>query len=276
MLFRISFYYSIVDHSLNAPLSLKAPSEKDLNTLTSCLSLAQENQHIIVAVCPGKKVDMRKKAAQLFKKQGEVIEHKSLNQWEQDKLFGFMSTYCQNKGASISTDAMVALESCSGNSLSVLSQCLDTLLTYIQPETSISDSAVKALYHGEESSLFQLGEAIKKAKVQSLNQCLKALLKSNEPPVRILATLHNQFKLYYQLRLLESKNESEASMAKILKKTPIFLKTLRRELSRTYTLSTLKKCLYLVRDADLNLKTGRQVADTAVHYCVMAISTVIK
>lgn len=251
---------------------LKAASDKELATLKTCIQLCKDNGHVLVCYCPGKKVDMRKKASGLFKKQGSVTEHKSLNDWEQDKLFTFMQEHLQSEGKTIDFEAMAALEDCAGNSLSVLSQCLQTLSTFVGDKTSIEYADVSALYSGQQASLFQLGNSLKKADNSALVQQIKALITNHEPPVRILATLHSQLKLFYQLRLLQKQGQSPADMASTLRKHPFYIKTVLKELASKLSLERLSDCLQSLSKADLELKTGRKSPENALMVCVVALN----
>ncbi len=251
---------------------IKSASDPDLKTLKTCLGLVQENGHILVCYCPGKKVDMRKKASALFKKQGTVTEHKALNDWEQDKLFTFMKDVLKKENKQIDFDAMTALEACAGNSLSILSQCLQTLSTYVGEKSTISLQDIETLYTSQQATLFQLGSALKKADTKALTRHIKALMLNHEPPVRILATLHSQIKLFYQLRLLQKQGKSEADMASVLRKHPFYIKTVLKELHSQLSVDRLRHCIQDLAKADFDLKSGRKSPENALGVCVVALT----
>ena len=206
---------------------------------------------ILVLVMESAKLDERKKIVKLLRKQATVIEFPKLTN---EQLFDYVKQLLDQKKKRMKPDAIRQLiEKTSGN-VSIIQTEIEKLVLYKEQVEEITINDINLLVRKVESdNVFDLADAMIQKKTQDVLSIYHELLDSNQEPIMILVFLANQFRLFYQTKILKEEGYSVQAIAGILG-----VHWYRIKLASEMNISTTKLLGYLeeLADLDYGIKSG--------------------
>ncbi|MGD2175194.1 MAG: DNA polymerase III subunit delta [Candidatus Brocadiaceae bacterium] len=156
-------------------------------------------------------LDGRTRAAKALEEHGLVVECGRVT-WRQAE--SWLREQARQMGARITPQAASDLVRSVGADLMTLRSELDKLVTYCQPEDTITRQAVDAVGAGSRSrSIFDLGDAISRGKRAEAMRLCNQLLLRGEAPEAIIAVLARQVRQLWQIKRLRADGASQNQMA---------------------------------------------------------------
>ena len=249
----------------------KAVSDKEFATLKSLCDTIVANGHVLIIAMTRHSLDKRRKSVTLLKKLGELQEFKSFQDWELNKLYAWLQARIKQKGKSIQHDALEALVLVSGTQLSVLSNYIELLITYVGESSSISRQDIDALSADVSRRIFDFSEAIKSRSLSSALSTLKSVLAHGEDPIALLGLLSANIRLYLQILVGLDQNASFSDLSKTLGKHPFFIQKLAPSVQKSYTVSHLKTLLSTLNQCDIRIKSGAMSPKKALEIATIKV-----
>ncbi len=240
-------------------------SDSEFECIKDICNYVQEQGHILILYSPGKAFDQRKKTVQFFKKVGTLSKLDGFQAWEQEKVYQWIQSRLKDNHKTIDREAVAALEEMAGTQLSLLAQHCETLLSYIGNATHVTLNDVRALSGEISKSTFDFNDALKMKNPTKLLQACKSLLSNGEDPFKLMGLALSNIRLYLKILLLQKDNQTEASMAKTLKKNPYYLKRLVPTIRSHHTIEGLQSTLAYFHDQDIAIKSGQRHAQHALN-----------
>lgn len=199
-------------------------------------------------------VDKRKKAFKLIEKKGQVVDFTplkgpELNQWIVD--------YLKKEGVTIAREALQTLLLSVGNKLRALTTEMDKLIIYKGRggEITLEDIEVMVAKSGE-TNVFKLVDSVAEKRYKGAMAVTQELLFTGETPLKIQALLARQFRIIWQVKLLNSQGYTEKDIANQLS-IPHFLVPKAISQGRNFSDRDLAKAFKTLIDMEFDIKTGR-------------------
>ncbi len=205
------------------------------------------------------KPDGRAKFTKLFKTHGEIREFAAIPPWKTDQIRQQVVTVAKQQGLALESATLDLLAEAVGNDTRQLYLELEKLALYwgANPQP-IPPTVAAALVTVSTQTSLQLAQALKQGDTPTALGLVSDLLDRNEPALRIVATLVNQFRLWLWLRTLIQagvQNDAEiAAAAEVANPKRIYF--LKQEV-RSLGLSQLQRSLPLLLELESELKQGR-------------------
>ncbi len=204
----------------------------------------------------GSKPDGRNKSVKLLFSQAQVKEFSLISPWNTDALMYQVQTLANQLGVKISRQASLLLVEAIGNNTRLMYNEIGKLKTYTDG-LMIPQEAVIELVNNSSGNALKLASVILDGDIDTALQITENLLRCNEPPLKIAATLVTTFRTWLTVKVctLEGwENDSEiATLAEI--KNPKRLYFLRNEVANV-SVERLRKALPLLLELELMLKSG--------------------
>ena len=211
--------------------------------------------NILLLTCASKP-DGRNKSVKSIFSQAQVKEFPLISPWNTDALMSQVQILACQIGVRISRQATLALVEAVGNNSRLIHSELEKLKTYTG-ESIISTEAVVELVNNSNGNALKLASAILNGDTDTALQITENLLRCNEPPLKIVATLVTTFRTWLTVKVCTTEgwqNDNEiASLAEI--KNPKRLYFLRNEVANV-SLERLRQALPLLLELELMLKSG--------------------
>lgn len=206
---------------------------------------------ILVLVMESIKLDERKKIVKQLRKNATVLEFPKLTN---DELFEYIKKELIKRKKRMRSDVIHSLmEKTSGN-VSIIHSELEKLTLYKDQEEEITMEDVNTLVRKVDAdNVFDLADAIIQKRTQDILQIYHELIESNQEPIRILIFLANQFRLFYQTKVLKEEGYNIQTIAGMLG-----VHWYRVKLASELNISTSKLLGYLeeLADLDYGIKSG--------------------
>ncbi|MFC1478282.1 DNA polymerase III subunit delta [Candidatus Margulisiibacteriota bacterium] len=216
------------------------------------------------------KVDKRKKLYKALKKTGTVLEFNNFNDWEADKLAGWVRHRVSLENKQIADDAIYYLNETVGNHLGLLSSEIKKAVTFIGGRSRIEKKDVLLLASEGQTAGFALVNALRDRDLVSAMKCLKSMLYYGENEVGLLMRIVNQFRTLLQISYLQEKNRSLPEITKAIGGHPYAVKLL-FQAAKKFKLDELKAIMRMLAEADYRLKTGQMAKDVLIEMVVIDI-----
>lgn len=230
----------------------KTAVEHSLEALVEFITRFDGPNYVIFEVNHDK-LDERKKIVKLMKQQHQVnkieaMDEHALRQWIKKSL--------NEQFKDIKQDALDELIQLTGADYKLITNELEKLLLYVGDEPIIVLSHVKLIVSRSlEQNVFLLTDYITTNRKKEAVQLLHDLINMKEEPIKLLALISGQYRLYYQTKILNQKGFSEAQIAKSLKIHPYRVKLALRKVGRldlSHILGIMEKCT----ETDYQLKSS--------------------
>lgn len=197
------------------------------------------------------KLDERKKIVKLFKKENKI---KQFNKLEEKTLEEKIKEKLKSQNFEIDFLALKELiNRCKNNYQDILNE-INKLILYKDNEKNITIEDVKKVVSKPlEDNIFKLLGAITENNKKQIFDIYEDILNTGEDPIKILVMIANEFRLIYEVKIMNNLNEQELST--IMKIHPYRIKKA-REKTYSYTKEKLEIILNKLSDLDYNIKSG--------------------
>ncbi|KMK75932.1 DNA polymerase III subunit delta [Alkalihalobacillus pseudalcaliphilus] len=226
------------------------------------------SETIVVIQAPYEKLDERKKLTKLLKKEAQIVE---ANPLDEQSLHSWIDEQMKERQVKISTEVKNTLIERIGTNLLMLASEVEKLCLYVGEGGEIATEHVETLVARTlEQDIFALIDfAITKQTDRAL-VIYHDLLRQKEEPLKILALLTRQFRIYYQLKELHQRGYSQKEMASQLKLHPYVVKLTVQKLHH-FNKGKLYQLIELAADTDYAIKTGKMEKVFAVELLILKL-----
>ncbi|NJK47324.1 DNA polymerase III subunit delta [Candidatus Gracilibacteria bacterium] len=233
-----------------------------LSRLQETLSAIPPTSHLLLT--SSKKPDSRLKSTKLLREYTEFQEFSSILPWKTEELIANVERVSKQVGVKLAPAARELLAELVGNNTRQLWSELEKLSLYVADATKpVNSDLVAKLVNATTQNSLQLAEAISKGKTDIALELITALLNSNEPALKIVATLVGQFRTWaivkLQLEAGERDEKTIAIAAEINNPKRIFI--IRKQI-QALSARQLLAALPILLELEFNLKSGAIVLPT--------------
>lgn len=216
----------------------------------------------VLLLTSSNKPDGRAKLTKLLQKHGEIREFSPIPPWKSDLLVQQVESTAREVGLKLSSDTSVMLAEAVGNDTRQLHSELEKLALFWQRPESLPVAAAAELVTVTTQSSLKLAEMIREGKIELALGMVSELLDRNEPALRIVAVLINQFRVWLWVKLMTEAGASNTDIAKAAEiGNPKRVYFLQKEV-RTCSLNSFQQSLFLLLTLESSLKSGASERST--------------
>jgi len=221
---------------------------------------------ILVFFAPYEKLDRRKKLSKLIEKNARVIDVSSPRPQEINR---YIKEVVQNKGYRFSDGAFqLFVERTDGDLTSMMHELDKLFLYHIDSKIITKDSIRQLVPKTLEQNVFELNNLVLNSQVEASIETYQDLLVQKEEPIKIVALLISQFRLFLQVKILTKQRYQQKDIAKVLKVHPYRVKLAMKDIHK-YDQTLLSEALNYLIDADYKMKTGQIDQELQVELFIM-------
>lgn len=199
------------------------------------------------------KLDERKKLTKTLKNTSKLYKVEQMSEQE-------MKSWIQNKlhenYKDIKKDALNLFIELTGINFNVISQELDKIILFLGDRTTINKNDVSLIINRSlEQNVFLLTEYIQKGDKNKAIQLVKDLIIMKEEPIKLLALITSNYRLYYQCKILSRKGYSGQQISKTINVHPYRVKLALGQVKH-YQLNELLNIIDHCAETDYKLKSS--------------------
>lgn len=199
------------------------------------------------------KLDERKKIVKSLKTHHTVNKIEAMSE---DELKKWIRETLNAQFKDIKQDALEELIQLTGADYKQVNNELEKLVLFAGDEPIIVKSYVQQIVSRSlEQNVFLLTDYITTQRKKEAVDLLKDLIRMKEEPIKLLALISGQYRIFYQTKILQQKGFSETQIAKQLKIHPYRVKLAARKVARM-NLSHLLHIIDRCADTDYALKSS--------------------
>lgn len=229
---------------------------KELNQNTDQLMEFLEKydgDNLIIFEVYQNKLDERKKLTKTLKKNGQL---KKVEQMSEEELKKWIQSKLNENFKDIKQDALNMFIELTGVNFNIVSQELDKLMLFLGDRPTINKDDVNQIINRSlEQNVFLLTEYIQKRQKNKAIQLVKDLINMKEEPIKLLALITSNYRLYYQCKILSQKGYSGQQIAKTVNVHPYRVKLALGQI-RHYQLEDLLNIIDSCAETDYKLKSS--------------------
>ncbi|MCI2788046.1 MULTISPECIES: DNA polymerase III subunit delta [Staphylococcus] len=229
---------------------------KELNQNTDQLMEFLEKydgDNLIIFEVYQNKLDERKKLTKTLKKNGQL---KKVEQMSEEEIKKWIQSKLNENFKDIKQDALNMFIELTGVNFNIVSQELDKLMLFLGDRPTINKDDVNQIINRSlEQNVFLLTEYIQKRQKNKAIQLVKDLINMKEEPIKLLALITSNYRLYYQCKLLSQKGYSGQQIAKTVNVHPYRVKLALGQV-RHYQLEDLLNIIDSCAETDYKLKSS--------------------
>jgi DNA polymerase-3 subunit delta len=244
----------------------QAGNKVDEKEFAALLQGKLENEIVIFSV-PA--VDRRRKLVKMLEGADALIEFPPLKgaallRWIKNE-FDFL-------GKQADDEALHELVGRVGEDLYLVKQEIEKITIYLSEGKKVTKSLVESLVpENRQVNIFNLVDAVGSKNAESAILHLHKMLKQNEPPLLILAMVTRQFRLLYQVLLMQEKKMTLREIASSLRLPPFSVEGLFRQAGR-YSVEELSSIMVNLKKTDLQIKKGFRRQDEALQQLLLQLT----
>ncbi|MCE4949678.1 DNA polymerase III subunit delta [Staphylococcus hominis] len=199
------------------------------------------------------KLDERKKITKTLKKTSkltkvEQMSEKEIKKWIKNKL--------HENFKDIKQDALDLFIELTGINFNIVSQELEKIILFLGERPTINKKDVEEIINRSlEQNVFLLTEYIQKGEKYKAIQLIKDLIVMKEEPIKLLALITSNYRLYYQCKILSRKGYSGQQIAKTINVHPYRVKLALNQVKH-YQLTHLLNIIDQCAETDYKLKSS--------------------
>ncbi|UBF24060.1 DNA polymerase III subunit delta [Kovacikia minuta CCNUW1] len=215
-------------------------------------------EHSVLLLTSSSKPDGRLKSTKLLQKHAQIQEFSVIPPWKTELLVKQVRQVAQVVGVKLTETATELLAESVGNDTRQLYSELEKLRLFAgDSKKPIDQGAIATLVTTSTQSAFQLGAAIRQGETAEALDLITALLRQNEPALRIVSSLISQFRRWTWVKtMVEAGERDEREIAKAAEiDNPKRLYFLKQEV-QSLSLPTLLQTLSILLELDASLKRG--------------------
>lgn len=229
---------------------------KELNQNTDQLMEFLEKydgDNLIIFEVYQNKLDERKKLTKTLKKNGQL---KKVEQMSEEEIKKWIQSKLNENFKDIKQDALNMFIELTGVNFNIVSQELDKLMLFLGDRPTINKDDVNQIINRSlEQNVFLLTEYIQKRQKNKAIQLVKDLINMKEEPIKLLALITSNYRLYYQCKILSQKGYSGQQIAKTVNVHPYRVKLALGQV-RHYQLEDLLNTIDSCAETDYKLKSS--------------------
>ncbi|MBP3951325.1 DNA polymerase III subunit delta [Bacillus suaedae] len=246
----------------------EAKMDHDLDRLEQYLS-HPSSESVLIVQAPYEKLDERKKITKSLKKTTVVecvpFDVQTTNQWLEDQA--------QQKQMTITKEAKEHLVERVGVNLLQLASEMEKLSLYVGSEGVVNEDIIDLLVaRSLEQDVFALIDFAVKQRLDEALVIYHDLLKQKEEPLKILALIARQLRIFYQIKEMSRQSYSQKQMAGQLKLHPYVVKLASQQMNR-FEDKFLLELLEAAADTDFAIKSGKMDKVLAVELLLMKLAS---
>lgn len=212
-----------------------------------------DGENFIVFEVYQNKLDERKKITKTLKKTSKLAKVEQMSEQE-------IKTWIKNKlhenFKDIKQDALDLFIELTGINFNVVSQELEKIMLFLGDRTTINKKDVEEIINRSlEQNVFLLTEYIQKGEQYKAVQLVKDLIVMKEEPIKLLALITSNYRLYYQCKILSRKGYSGQQIAKTINVHPYRVKLALNHVKH-YQLTHLLNIIDQCAETDYKLKSS--------------------
>ncbi|UBH12333.1 DNA polymerase III subunit delta [Macrococcus armenti] len=212
-----------------------------------------EGPNYVIFTVYSDKLDERKKIVKKIKANHDVRKIEPLDEQGMKQV---IKTTLNENFKDIKEDALNEMIGLTGIDYSAVMKELDKLVLYSGDTPVITKSDVsQVVSRSLEQNVFLLTDYITTGKKTEAIHLLKDLIHMKEEPIKLLALITSQYRLYYQVKILAEKGYSEQQIAREVKVHPYRVKLSMRKV-RQIPLKHLLEVIDACAEADYELKSS--------------------
>lgn len=212
-----------------------------------------DGENLIVFEVFQNKLDERKKLTKTLKKNGQL---KKVEQMSEEEIKKWIQSKLNDNFKDIKQDALINMIELTGINFNIISQELDKLMLFLGDRPTINKDDVNQIINRSlEQNVFLLTEYIQKRQKNKAIQLVKDLINMKEEPIKLLALITSNYRLYYQCKILSQKGYSGQQIAKTVNVHPYRVKLALGQV-RHYQLEDLLNIINSCAETDYKLKSS--------------------
>ncbi|MCI2774523.1 DNA polymerase III subunit delta [Staphylococcus petrasii] len=212
-----------------------------------------DGENLIIFEIYQNKLDERKKITKTLKQNGKLSKVEQMSEQE-------IKTWIQNKlyenYKDIKQDALNLFIELTGINFNIVSQELEKIILFLGDRATITKEDVNLIINRSlEQNVFLLTEYIQKGQKAKAIALVKDLIIMKEEPIKLLALITSNYRLYYQCKILSQKGYSGQQIAKTVNVHPYRVKLALTQV-RHYQLNQLLNIIDNCAETDYKLKSS--------------------
>ncbi|WP_031464002.1 DNA polymerase III subunit delta [Staphylococcus warneri] len=212
-----------------------------------------DGDNLIIFEVYQNKLDERKKLTKALKKNGQL---KKVEQMSEEEIKKWIQSKLNENYKDIKQDALNLFIELTGVNFNIVSQELDKLMLFLGDRPTINKDHVHQIINRSlEQNVFLLTEYIQKRQKNKAIQLVKDLINMKEEPIKLLALITSNYRLYYQCKILNQKGYSGQQIAKTVNVHPYRVKLALGQV-RHYQLEDLLNIINSCAETDYKLKSS--------------------
>ncbi|MFC0473437.1 DNA polymerase III subunit delta [Halalkalibacter kiskunsagensis] len=258
------------DFSLVTALKQETKLEHDVSRLQQYIKQPSP-EAIFIIQAPYEKLDERKKITKELKQSSTLVE---CFPFDDKMLFLWLDDQAKTNGFHFSNEGKEQLLARTGPKLLMLASEMEKLALYVG-ENGVVDAEIVDLLVARslEQDVFALIEFAVKQRLDKALIIYHDLLKQKEEPLKLLALIARQLRIYYQVKEMTRRSYSQKQMASQLKLHPYVVKLASQQVDK-FQGKQLLKLLEAATDTDYAIKTGKMDKVLAVELLLMKLASV--
>ncbi|KHF41921.1 DNA polymerase III subunit delta [Halalkalibacter okhensis] len=226
---------------------------------------------IVILLAPYEKLDERKKITKALKQKTTLVEclpfdDRMLSEWLDDQATA--------KGFQFTSDGKNHLLERVGPKLLLLASEMEKLALYVGENGQVNAEVVDLLVaRSLEQDVFALIEFAVKQRLDQALSIYHDLLKQKEEPLKLLALIARQLRIYYQVKEMSRRSYSQKQIAMQLKLHPYVVKLASQQMNK-FDDQKLLQLLEAAADTDYAIKSGKMEKVLAVELLLMKLASI--
>ncbi|WP_436859870.1 DNA polymerase III subunit delta [Staphylococcus caeli] len=199
------------------------------------------------------KLDERKKLVKALKKNTQL---KKIEQMSEEEIKQWIKKQLHENYKDIKQDALDLFLELTGINFNIVKQELEKVMLYLGDRSTINKQDIHQIVNRSlEQNVFLLTEYIQKNKKVKAVQLVKDLIAMKEEPIKLLALITSNYRLFYQCKILNQKGYSGQQIAKTINVHPYRVKLALNQ-ARNYQLENFLNIIDTCAETDYKLKSS--------------------
>ena len=212
-----------------------------------------DGENFIIFEVYQNKLDERKKITKTLKKTSKLAK---VEQMSEQEIKNWIKNKLHENFKDIKQDALDLFIELTGINFNIVSQELEKIILFLGERTTINKKDVEEIINRSlEQNVFLLTEYIQKVEKYKAIQLIKDLIVMKEEPIKLLALITSNYRLYYQCKILSRKGYSGQQIAKTINVHPYRVKLALNQVKH-YQLTHLLNIIDQCAETDYKLKSS--------------------
>ena len=212
-----------------------------------------DGENFIIFEVYQNKLDERKKITKTLKKTSKLAK---VEQMSEQEIKNWIKNKLHENFKDIKQDALDLFIELTGINFNIVSQELEKIILFLGERTTINKKDVEEIINRSlEQNVILLTEYIQKGEKYKAIQLIKDLIVMKEEPIKLLALITSNYRLYYQCKILSRKGYSGQQIAKTINVHPYRVKLALNQVKH-YQLTHLLNIIDQCAETDYKLKSS--------------------